>query len=68
MNYYQQLFKLNGKIAVVTVAAGILGSEFCKALYGCGATVVCIDANSENLKKLEAEIIKEYDISKFVFL
>lgn len=52
MDNYDALFRLDGKVAVVTGAAGILGSEFCKALHDMGATVICFDSNADNLKKL----------------
>ena|SRR3990167_2853787 len=68
MNRYRQLFQLDAKVAVVTGAAGILGSEFCKALYACGATVACLDIDADNLKKCKMEIAKKCDLNKFIFL
>ena len=38
---------LNGKVAVVTGAGGVLMSEFAKALAACGAKVALLDINAE---------------------
>ena len=38
---------LNGKVAVVTGAGGVLMSEFAKALAACGARVALLDINAE---------------------
>ena len=64
MPQYQQLFKLDGKVAVVTGGAGILGSAFCKALCSLGATVACIDTHDESLKKVVKEIGNQYGSEK----
>jgi len=64
----ENLFRLDGKVAVVTGAAGILGSEFCKALSIFGAKVACLDLHVENLEKLEAAITKSNDENNFLFL
>jgi 2,3-dihydro-2,3-dihydroxybenzoate dehydrogenase len=40
---------LDGKIAVVTGAAGGIGTAVCAALADCGATVAAVDVNSEGL-------------------
>lgn len=38
-------FRLDGRVAIVTGAAGMLGNEFSKALSDCGANVVLADLN-----------------------
>jgi len=40
---YRRLFDLTGKRALVTGAAGILGSHFANGLADCGAAVACLD-------------------------
>ncbi len=38
-------YKLNGKVAVVTGGAGLLGLEFCRTLAEAGASVAVVDLN-----------------------
>lgn len=45
-------FALNGKVVVVTGAAGILGQMFCRELVAAGARVVAIDADAQALTRL----------------
>ena len=47
---------LNGKVAVVTGAGGVLMSEFCKALAACGAKVALLDINAEAAEAVAADI------------
>ncbi len=68
MERYKNLFRLDGKVAIVTGAAGILGSEFCTALGEMGAQVACLDSDTENLKKLEIKIIKNTYKNNFIFI
>lgn len=68
MDCYKNLFRLDGKIAVVTGAAGILGSEFCKALYAQGAQVACLDCDLEGLEKLKENLSSEKNKKDFIFL
>lgn len=68
MSEFNRLFNLENKVAVVTGAAGILGSEFCKALASFGAKVACLDLHVENLEKLKTEISKNNDHGNFLFV
>ena len=50
---------LNGKVAVVTGAGGVLCSMFAKALAANGAKVALLDLNLENAEKFASEIREE---------
>jgi NAD(P)-dependent dehydrogenase (short-subunit alcohol dehydrogenase family) len=43
-----KLFDLNGKVALVTGALGLIGKEHCRALYEAGAHVIVADLNFTN--------------------
>lgn len=58
MTPFQNLFRLDGKVAVVTGGAGILGSEFCKAMCDLGARVACVDVHEKSMQEL-IETLKE---------
>ena len=47
---------LNGKVAVVTGAGGVLMSEFAKALAACGAKVALLDINAEAAESVASAI------------
>ena len=47
---------LNGKVAVVTGAGGVLMSEFAKALATCGAKVALLDINAEAAEAVASAI------------
>lgn len=47
---------LNGKVAVITGAGGIICSEFAKALAACGAKVALLDINYDAAKAYAEEI------------
>ena len=49
---------LNGKVAVVTGAGGVLMSEFAKALAACGAKVALLDINAEAAEAVASDIGK----------
>lgn len=65
---YQDLFTLENKVAVVTGAAGILGSEFCKALCAVGAKVACLDSDAEKLRALQDMVTEQADLKRFMFV
>ena len=54
-----KLFSLEGKVALVTGAAGGIGSELCRGLAGAGATVCLCDLTMEGLSPVEEEICGE---------
>jgi NAD(P)-dependent dehydrogenase (short-subunit alcohol dehydrogenase family) len=54
----KQLFKLDGKVAVITGASGVLGACIAKALGQCGAKVGLMDIRPEPTNALAAEITK----------
>lgn len=56
-------FNLDGKVAVVTGGAGLIGIEFCQGLIESGAKVAIVDLKSENVSKLIKS--NEKDISFF---
>ncbi|MCM8530259.1 MAG: SDR family oxidoreductase [Lentisphaeraceae bacterium] len=45
MTYIDQLFNLQGKVALVTGANGQLGTEFCTKLHGAGVRVIACDTS-----------------------
>ena len=46
------MFDLNGRVAIVTGAAGLLGSEFCLTLAKAGASVVVADIDYEGSRRI----------------
>lgn len=50
------MFRLDGKVALVTGAAGGLGHKIAHTLHNQGATLALTDMNEEKLKELQAEL------------
>ena len=50
---------LSGKVAVVTGAAGVLCSDFSRALAKCGAKVALLDINETVAKQIADEIVSD---------
>lgn len=59
-NSYESLFNLQGKVAVVTGAAGLLGQHFCMSLAESGARVAVIDLDVEKASKVARNISKRH--------
>ena len=50
------MFRLDGKVAVVTGASGGLGERFARVLTGAGARVVLVARRVDRLEKLAEEL------------
>ncbi|MFJ7699413.1 SDR family oxidoreductase [Lysinibacillus fusiformis] len=61
MSYFDK-FSLQGKTAIVTGGAGILGSHFCKGLASAGANVAVIDINIERANEVASDINNKYHV------
>ena len=59
MQNFQNLFRLDGKIALVAGAASGIGRAAARGLAASGATVVCADINDQGAASVAGEIKKE---------
>ncbi|MDR1693762.1 MAG: 3-oxoacyl-[acyl-carrier-protein] reductase [Lactobacillaceae bacterium] len=50
------MFRLDGKVALITGAAGGIGEKIARTLYSQGATVALTDMRAEPMEKLAAEL------------
>ena len=51
---------LNGKTAIITGGAGILGKHFSKGLASCGSHVVIVDLNKNEAEILASDLTRRY--------
>ena len=54
-----ELFDLTGKVAIVTGAGAGLGANFAHALASAGASVVCVDLNTEHAERTANRLTSE---------
>jgi NAD(P)-dependent dehydrogenase (short-subunit alcohol dehydrogenase family) len=59
MGYIDQLFNLDGKVAALTGAGGLLVGEMAKSLAKAGVKIALLDINMQALEKVKAEIIEQ---------
>lgn len=59
-------FNLNGKTALITGGAGLLGVEHAAALLECGADVVITDVNASALQTAQENLAAHYDANKMI--
>ncbi len=61
MKKVKELFDLNGKVAVITGGAGLLGEKHAEALAEFGSTIALLDINEEKLKTVSRNISKKFN-------
>lgn len=61
-----QPFNLNGKTALITGGAGLLGMEHAEALLACGATVVLADLSPERVQAATQRPAQQLDANSII--
>jgi len=56
----EDVFRIDGKVALVTGALGVLGKTFCRALAAHGAAVAVVDLDEASCARFAEEIQKEF--------
>lgn len=59
---YRKLFDLNGKTAIVTGGAGILGRRFCSGLAEFGANVAVVDIDAKQAKDVAYWLMDRFPV------
>lgn len=59
-SHYKSFFDLEGKIAIVTGALGILGQGFCKGLAEFGANIAVVDLDDQRCLAFAKDLEREY--------
>lgn len=61
MNRIDELYRLDGKVAVVSGGAGLIGAKLCEILSEAGANVVMVDNNHELVEKEAARVADQFN-------
>jgi NAD(P)-dependent dehydrogenase (short-subunit alcohol dehydrogenase family) len=59
----ESLFRLDGKVIIITGAAGLLGRKHAEAIAAFGGTPVLLDLYEEPVKQLADELNEKYSVS-----
>jgi NAD(P)-dependent dehydrogenase (short-subunit alcohol dehydrogenase family) len=59
---FERRFRLDGRTAIVTGGAGILGKHFCRGLAEFGANVVIADKNGEGIEEQARALTEAYGV------
>ena len=59
-NSQNDFSSLNGKVAIITGGAGILGKHFSEGLASCGSHVVIVDLNKNEAEILASDLTRRY--------
>jgi NAD(P)-dependent dehydrogenase (short-subunit alcohol dehydrogenase family) len=65
-NEISNLFRLDGKVIVITGASGLLGIKHAEAVAAYGGIPVLIDINFKKLKNCKSEIDSKYKVDSFI--
>lgn len=57
-----EMFRLDGKVIVVTGALGLLGRKHCEAIAAYGGIPVMLDLNQQGLDEFAADLTKRFDV------
>lgn len=60
---YTTLQRLDGKVALVTGATGILGRNFCHGLAELGAAVAVVDLDRQQVEEFASELSAQYKVA-----
>ena len=58
---YKKIFDINNRLAVITGAGGMLGSEIAKALAQYGANIILVDIDTSKINRLSKHLKTKYN-------
>ena len=58
----ESLFRLDGKVIVITGAAGLLGQKHAEAIAAYGGTPILLDLSEEGVAKLADKLNQKYNV------
>lgn len=67
MKKVKELFDLNGKVAIITGGAGLLGEKHSEALAELGCTTILLDIRKEKADKVAKKITNLFNTTSFAY-